>query len=110
MSFPKLLAAHLGAYLVKNWAAGRERFPLVLMLEPTERCNLTCAGCGRIREYRGCLDKELDVAGCRGAGDEVGPPRVPTPGGEPLLHPGIEKIVSGIVTRKKHIHFCTNGL
>src|SRR3972149_4603952 len=105
MSFPKLLAAHLGAYLVKNWAAGRERFPLVLMLEPTERCNLTCAGCGRIREYRGCLDKELDVAACLAAVDEVGAPTVTITGGEPLLHPRIEKKVSGNVTRKKQNHF-----
>jgi len=109
MSFPKLLAAHLSTYLIKNWAFGKERFPLVLMLEPTERCNLTCAGCGRIREYRDCLDSILTVDECLKAVAEVGAPTVTITGGEPLLHPDIERIVAGIVTRKKHIHFCTNG-
>jgi hopanoid biosynthesis associated radical SAM protein HpnH len=109
MAFPKLLAAHLTAYLVKNWAFGRARFPLVLMLEPTERCNLACAGCGRIREYRDCLDKELSVEACLAAVDEVGAPAVTITGGEPLLHPDIERIVAGVIARKKHVHFCTNG-
>src|SRR3989304_3135812 len=109
MSFPKLLAAHVGAYLLKNWAFRRQRFPFVLMLEPTERCNLTCAGCGRIREYRDCLDLKLSAAQCLAAVDEVGAPAVTITGGEPLLHPDIKAIVEGIVRRKKHIHFCTNG-
>jgi hopanoid biosynthesis associated radical SAM protein HpnH len=110
MSFPKQLAAQLSAYLLKNWALGRKRFPLVLMLEPTERCNLACSGCGRIREYRGCLDKTLSVAECLSAVDEVGAPTVTVTGGEPLLHPRIEEIVTGIIARRKHVHLCTNGL
>jgi hopanoid biosynthesis associated radical SAM protein HpnH len=109
MSFPKLLATHVGAYLIKNWAFRRERFPFVLMIEPTERCNLTCAGCGRIREYHDCLDLNLSVETCLAAVDEVGAPTVTITGGEPLLHPDIKDIVDGIVKRKKHIHFCTNG-
>jgi hopanoid biosynthesis associated radical SAM protein HpnH len=109
MAFPKLLAAHMSTYLVKNWALRKERFPLVLMLEPTERCNLACAGCGRIREYRDGLDKMLSVEECLDAVDEVGAPIVTITGGEPLLHPEIESIVKGVVGRKKHIHFCTNG-
>ena len=74
MSFPKLLAAHLSTYLVKNWALGTRRFPMVLMLEPTERCNLACAGCGRIREYHDCLDTTLSVDDCLAAVDEVKAP------------------------------------
>jgi hopanoid biosynthesis associated radical SAM protein HpnH len=110
MSFPKLLAAHLSAYLLKNWARGRKRFPLVLILEPTERCNLACSGCGRIREYQDSLDESLGIDECLKAIDEVGAPTVCLSGGEPLLHPDIERIVAGIITRKKHLHLCTNGL
>ncbi len=109
MAFPKLLAAHLSTYLVKNWALGNKRFPLVLMLEPTELCNLSCAGCGRIREYHDCLDARLSVEDCLKAVDDTGAPTVTITGGEPLLHPDIADIVKGIVARKKHIHFCTNG-
>ncbi len=64
MAFPKLLAAHLSAYLLKNWALGRSKFPLVLVIEPTERCNLACLGCGRIREYKDFLDKTIDAETC----------------------------------------------
>ena len=110
MSFPPQLAMHLSTYLVKNWTLRKKRFPMVLMLEPTERCNLACAGCGRIREYRGCLDKNLSIEDCLQAVDEVGAPVVTIPGGEPLLHPDIKQIVEGVVSRKKHVHLCTNGL
>lgn len=110
MSFPKLLAAQLSAYLVKNWALGKRRFPMVLILEPTERCNLACAGCGRIREYRDCRDQSLGVEACLKAIDEVGAPTVCLSGGEPLLHPDIKSITAGVISRKKHMHLCTNGL
>lgn len=110
MSFPKLLALHLSTYLIKNWALGRKHFPMVLMLEPTERCNLTCSGCGRVREYRDSLDEILGIEQCLKAVDEVGVPAVSISGGEPLLHPDIEAIVAGIIARKKHLHLCTNGI
>lgn len=110
MAFPRQLALHLSTYLVKNWVLGKKRFPLVLMLEPTERCNLACSGCGRIREYGDCLGDSLSVRDCLDAVDEVGAPTVTLTGGEPLLHPDIEEIAAGIVARKKHIHLCTNGL
>lgn len=108
--FPKLLAAQLSTYLVKKWVLGERRFPLVLMLEPTERCNLACSGCGRILEYRDSLDRSLSVEECLKAVDEVGAPTVTVTGGEPLLHTGIEQIVAGIISRRKHVHLCTNGL
>jgi hopanoid biosynthesis associated radical SAM protein HpnH len=79
------------------------------MLEPTERCNLTCAGCGRIREYHDYLDKILSDEDCLEAVEEAGAPTVTITGGEPLLHPDIERITAGIIARKKHVHFCTNG-
>lgn len=110
MSFPKLLATQLSTYLVKNWALGKRRFPLVLILEPTECCNLTCTGCGRVREYRDCLDKSLGTEECLKAVDDVGAPTVCLSGGEPLIHPDIERIVASIVARKRHVHLCTNGL
>jgi hopanoid biosynthesis associated radical SAM protein HpnH len=110
MSFPKLLAAHLSAYLIKNWALGRARFPLVLMLEPTERCNLACSGCGRIREYRDSLDESLSIEQCLRAVEEVGAPTVILTGGEPLLLPDVGAIADGVISRRKHLHICTNGI
>ncbi len=109
MSFPGQLALSLSGYLLKNWALGTKYLPLVLMLEPTERCNLKCAGCGRIREYGGS-DARLSPDDCLKAVDEVGAPVVTVTGGEPLLHPDIAQIIAGIIARRKHVHLCTNGL
>jgi hopanoid biosynthesis associated radical SAM protein HpnH len=100
----------LGLYLAANWAGRRQRFPLVLMLEPTEQCNLRCAGCGRIREYRERLDERLTPAACFGALEETGAPVVAISGGEPLLHPEIDTIVKGIIARGRYVHLCSNGL
>ena len=110
MAFPKQLAIQLSTYLVKNWAQGRKRFPMVLILEPVERCNLACAGCGRVREYRDCLDKSLSAEECLKAIDEVGAPTVCISGGEPLIYPDIAEITYGSIKRRKHVHLCTNGL
>ncbi|MFQ6121542.1 MAG: adenosyl-hopene transferase HpnH [Dehalococcoidales bacterium] len=110
MGFSWQLSLSLAKYLMKNKLQGRKRFPLVLMLEPTFRCNLTCAGCGRIREYRDILDNMLSADECLAAVDEADAPVVSITGGEPLLHPDIGQIVSGIVTRKRFVHLCTNGL
>jgi hopanoid biosynthesis associated radical SAM protein HpnH len=110
VSFPRQLAASLGLYLLKNWTLGRKQFPLVLMLEPTERCNLNCAGCGRIREYRDNLDITLTADQCLEAVEEVGAPVVTLTGGEPLLHPQIQEIAARIIGAKRHVHLCTNGL
>src|SRR3972149_5711008 len=110
MAFPWRLSLSLATYLVGNTLRGRKRFPLVLMLEPLFRCNLACAGCGRIREYKEILDQMLSAEECLAAVDEAGAPVVSLTGGEPLIHPGIEGIVNGIIARKRFLHLCTNGL
>ena len=87
-----------------------KRFPLVLMLEPLHACNLTCTGCGRIREYEGTITQKLSVEQCLHAVDECGAPIVSICGGEPMLHPDMARIVGGILARDKHIYLCTNGM
>lgn len=110
MIFPWQLSLRLAGYLGKNGLQRRKRFPLVLMLEPTFRCNLSCAGCGRIRENRDVMDRMLSVEECLAAVEEAGAPVVSITGGEPLIHPDIERIVAGTVARKRFVHLCTNGL
>ena len=88
----------------------RQRFPLVLMLEPLHACNLTCTGCGRIREYQSTITQKLTVEECLGAVEECGAPIVSICGGEPLLYPPVAQLVEGILARGKHIYLCTNGL
>lgn len=110
MGFSRQLSVSLTRYLIGNRLRRRKRFPLVLMLEPTFRCNLACAGCGRIREYRDILDKMLPAEECLAAVDESGAPVVSITGGEPLLHPEIDQIINDIIARKKFINLCTNGL
>jgi len=110
MVFSWQLSLSLTKYLIGNKLRGRKRFPLVLMLEPTFRCNLSCVGCGRIREYRDILNEMLSADECLAAVDESGVPVVSITGGEPLLHPDIGRIIRGIVARKRFIYLCTNGL
>ena len=110
MGFSGELSLSLTKYLIKNKLQRKKRFPLVLMLEPTFRCNLACAGCGRIREYGDILDQMLSVEECLASVEEVGAPVVSITGGEPLLHPHIGEIVAGIIARKRFVHLCTNGL
>ncbi|HEY6306098.1 MAG TPA: adenosyl-hopene transferase HpnH [Candidatus Angelobacter sp.] len=98
------------SYVLKQKLAGRKRYPLVLMLEPLFRCNLACAGCGKIQYPAHILKKELSPEDCFRAVEECGVPTVSIPGGEPLMHSQIEKIVEGLVARKKYIYLCTNAL
>ena len=107
---PFFKEAKIAAYLVKQRLAGRERYPLVLMLEPLFRCNLSCAGCGKIDYPGSILNKRLSVQECLDAVDECGAPLVAIPGGEPLIHRDIGEIVKGIVARKKFVSLCTNAL
>jgi hopanoid biosynthesis associated radical SAM protein HpnH len=100
----------VGAYVIKQRLKGVERYPLVLMLEPLFRCNLACAGCGKIDYPDAILNRRLSVAECLDAVDECGAPVVSIPGGEPLLHREIGEIVAGIVARKKFVYLCTNAL
>jgi hopanoid biosynthesis associated radical SAM protein HpnH len=102
--------AHVGAYILKQRLSGRKRYPLVLMLEPLFRCNLACAGCGKIDYPDPILNKRLSVEECLQAVDECGAPIVSIPGGEPLLHKQIGEIVAGIVKRRKFVYLCTNAL
>jgi hopanoid biosynthesis associated radical SAM protein HpnH len=110
MRFPLSLYVSMTGYLLKNTMTGRRVFPLVLMLEPTHRCNLSCAGCGRIREYHDTLDQEMTLEECLQAVDESGPPVVTITGGEPLLYSRVDELVKAVLARGKHIYFCTNGL
>jgi len=109
MVFPWQLSARLSYYLMQKKISGKKQYPLVLMLEPLFRCNLSCAGCGRIREYRDILDKTLTTEECLASVVEVGAPVVSLTGGEPLLHPEIDKIVEGITEQKRFVYLCTNG-
>jgi len=100
----------VASYVLRQKLAGRKRYPLVLMLEPLFRCNLACAGCGKIQYPTHILKKDLSVEDCFKAVDECGAPMVSLPGGEPLMHPQIAEIVEGLVARKKYIYLCTNAL
>ena len=100
----------VGAYAAKQRLKGVERYPLVLMLEPLFRCNLACAGCGKIDYPDPILNQRLSVAECLEAVDECGAPVVSIAGGEPLLHREIEQIAEGIIARKKFVYLCTNAL
>ncbi len=98
------------SYVLRQKLAGRKQYPLVLMLEPLFRCNLACAGCGKIQYPAHILKKDLSPEECFRAIDECGAPMVSIPGGEPLMHPQIGEIVQGLVARKKYIYLCTNAL
>ncbi len=100
----------VASYVVRQKLAGRKRFPLVMMLEPLFRCNLACAGCGKIQYPAHILKRNLSPEECWKAAEECGAPVVAIPGGEPLMHPEIHTIVEGLVARKKYVYMCTNAL
>ncbi len=111
MRFPLSMTASLSAYMLKKRLTnGHRKFPLVLMLEPLHACNLTCTGCGRIREYQQTINQYLSVEQCLHAIDECGAPVVSICGGEPLIYPGIKELTDKTLERKKHIYLCTNGM
>jgi len=110
MAVPIRQAWTVASYVMRQKLAGRKRYPFVLMLEPLFRCNLACAGCGKIQYPTHILKKELTPEECFKAVDECGAPTVSIPGGEPLMHSQIDKIVEGLVARKKYIYLCTNAL
>ncbi len=110
MSIPLIQKLRVGGYVLKQRLLGRKRYPLVLMLEPLFRCNLACAGCGKIDYPKPILNRHLSLEDCLAAVDECGAPVVSIPGGEPLLHPQIADVVRGIVARKKFVYLCTNAL
>ena len=110
MSIPLRQALVVGAYVLKQRLQGHKRFPLVLMLEPLFRCNLACAGCGKIQHPTPILRQNLSPEACFQAAAECGAPVVSIAGGEPLLHPQIDEIAVGLVARKKFVYLCTNAL
>ena len=110
MGIPFSQVARIGAYVVKQHLSGRKRYPLVLMLEPLFRCNLACAGCGKIDYPDEILNQRLSVEECMAAMDECGAPVVSIAGGEPLLHREMPQIVRGFLQRRKVVILCTNAL
>src|SRR5579864_3687674 len=110
MRVPLSLTASMTGYLARKKMSGDKRFPLVMMLEPLHACNLTCTGCGRIREYKSTINEMLSVEECLKAVDDCGAPIVSICGGEPLIYPEIGRLTSEILARKKHIYLCTNGM
>jgi hopanoid biosynthesis associated radical SAM protein HpnH len=110
MAIPLLQKLKIGTYVVRQHLSGRKRYPLVLMLEPLFRCNLACAGCGKIDYPDKILNQRLSVEECLQAVDECGAPVVSIAGGEPLVHNELPQIVEGIIARKKFVYVCTNAL
>ena len=110
MSIPIIQQVRVGAYILKQKILGRDKYPLVLMLEPLFRCNLACAGCGKIDYPKEILDQRLSVDQCIEAAEECGAPIISIPGGEPLIHKEMPTIVEELIKRKKFVYLCTNAL
>ena len=110
MVLPFFLERRMGAYLLKQKLMGRKRYPLVLMLEPLFRCNLACAGCGKIDYPDPILNRRMTRAGMPGRGRGMRRAHGSIPGGEPLIHKEIGEIVKGLVAQKRFVSLCTNAL
>jgi hopanoid biosynthesis associated radical SAM protein HpnH len=110
MPVPLNQAVRVGAYVVKQHLKGRRRYPLVLMLEPLFRCNLACAGCGKIDYPAPILNQRLSLADCVEAAEECGAPVIAIAGGEPLLHKEMPQIVRALLDRGRFVYLCTNAL
>jgi hopanoid biosynthesis associated radical SAM protein HpnH len=110
MRFPLSLTTTMVGYMARKKLTGTRRFPLVLMLEPLHTCNLTCTGCGRIREYESTITQKLSLQQCLNAADECGAPIVSICGGEPMLYPEIGALAAKLTERNKTIYLCTNGM
>ena len=108
MRHPLRLQADLAKYIVRQKLRGVKRFPLVMMLEPLHACNLTCTGCGRIREYEDTIKEVVPLEACLAAAEECGAPMVAICGGEPLLYKEIGELTRTLLARKKHVIVCTN--
>jgi hopanoid biosynthesis associated radical SAM protein HpnH len=110
MRFSWRLNYDLTKYIIVNKMKGVEKYPLVLMLEPTHLCNLACSGCGRIREYADTIKEMMSLEDCLQSVDECPAPVVTITGGEPLLYPPVFELIEKVLERGKHIYFCTNAL
>ena len=110
MSIPLKQAVKIGTYVIRQKLKGRERYPLVLMLEPLFRYNLECIGCGKIQKPNEILNQNLTPQQCFDAANECDAPVVSIAGGEPLMHPQIVEIVEGLIKQKRFIYLCTNAI
>ena len=110
MRFPLALTTKIAAYIVAHKLRGTKRFATVLQLEPLHTCNLTCTGCGRIREYSTSLKDIMNLEDCLGAAAECNAPMVSICGGEPLIYPQIEALVQGLLEQKRIVYVCTNAM
>lgn len=110
MRFPISMTVSLSKYIARNRLAGKRRFPLVLMLEPLHACNLSCTGCGRIREYSRSTEQMMSLDDCFDAVRQSGAPIVTVCGGEPLIYPHIGDLVNRLIEMGRHVYLCTNGV
>src|SRR5437867_5214421 len=106
MSVPIRQSLRLGSYLVRQKLARRERFPLVVELEPLFACNLACAGCGKIQYPAHILKQRMSAEQAVAAVQECGAPVVSIAGGEPLIHPEVHRIARELIERKKFVYLC----
>src|SRR5580698_2692563 len=110
MRFPFTLSAKMARHIIGNKIKKTEKFALVLQLEPLHTCNLTCTGCGRIREYSTNLKDMMSLEECLDSAIECNAPMVSICGGEPLIYPKIEELVDGLLTQGRIVYLCTNGM
>jgi hopanoid biosynthesis associated radical SAM protein HpnH len=100
----------MGWYLARQKLARREKFPLIVELEPLFQCNLACPGCGKIQHPEPVLRQRMPVQQALDAIEECGAPMVSIAGGEPLIHPEIHVLAGELIKRKKFVYLCTNAL
>src|SRR6202049_2080900 len=110
MRFPFALTTKIAAYMIAQKLRGRKKFATVLQLEPLHTCNLTCTGCGRIREYSTSLKDMMSLEDCLGAAEECNAPMISICGGEPLIYPYIEALVKGLLEQERIVYICTNAM
>src|SRR5436305_2595345 len=110
MRFPLALTAKIAGHIVKHKLKRTPKFALVLQLEPLHTCNLTCTGCGRIREYSTSLKDMMNLEDCLGSATECDAPMVSICGGEPLIYPKIEELIAGLLEQRRIVYVCTNGM
>src|SRR6202022_3396847 len=110
MRFPLALTLKVAGHIIRHKLRGTQKFATVLQLEPLHTCNLTCTGCGRIREYSTSLKDIMSLEDCLGAAEECKAPMVSICGGEPLIYPQIEALVKGLLEQKRIVYVCTNAM
>src|SRR6266513_3377347 len=110
MRFPFAVSANIAGHIIKHKLRKTPEFAMGLQLYPLHTCNLTCTGCGRIREYSTSLKDIVPLEKCLQAAMECDAPMVSICGGEPLIYPKIEELVNGILGQGRIVYICTNGM